>query len=71
MADSASRTSSQLVVFFNEPPKKPPRFGGIELLPIDQARSFSLPGPAIGKVVYVRHPVIERELIPFADYDDG
>ncbi len=70
MADSASRTSSELVVFFNEPPKKPPRFGGIELLPIDQARSFRLPGPAIGKVVYVRHPVIERELVPFADYDE-
>ena len=67
MVDSAFSTANQLVAFINEPPKKSL---GIEMLPIGQARDFSLPGPAVVNVVYVRHPAIDRELIPFADYDE-
>lgn len=70
MADSAFSTANQLVAFINEQPKKPPKPLGIELLPIERARNFNLPGPAVVDVVYVRHPLIEQELIPFADYDE-
>ncbi len=65
-----TRTGSQLVSFYQDPPKRPFNALGVELLPIDRANSFLLPGPTVVGIVYVRHPMNERELIAFADYDE-
>lgn len=70
MTDHQPRTGSQLVSFFQEEPKKLSNSLGVELMPIDRANAFALPGPVVVGIVYVRHPVDERELIPFADYDE-
>lgn len=70
MTDGVSNTANHLVAFFDEQPKQRKKTLGVELLSIDQSHGFVLPGPAVANVVYVRHPVNERELIPFADYDE-
>ena len=70
MTDAATGTGRQLVSFFQDAPKKPSNSVGIELLPIDQANRFVLPGPVVVGTVYVRHPIDNRELIAFADYDE-
>jgi hypothetical protein len=69
MADGTTPTGNQLVSFFHETPKKPNSLG-IELLPIDHANSFTLQGPTVAGIVYVRHPLHPSELIAFADYDE-
>ena len=69
MTDAATGTGRQLVSFFQDAPRKPDSLG-IELLPIDQASRFVLPGPVVVGIVYVRHPIDNRELIAFADYDE-
>ena len=70
MTDAATGTGRQLVSFFQDAPKKPSNSVGIELLPIDQASMFVLSGPVVVGTVYVRHPIDNRELIAFADYDE-
>ncbi len=70
MADSSPRTTNQLVAFVSAPVRKPSKSVSIEMLPLERAREFQMPGPALTRVVYVRHPSSESELIPFADYDE-
>ena len=72
MADGTTRAENQLVSFFQQTPKKPPKSQslGIELLPMDRANQFVVQGPAVAGIVYVRHPLDQRELIAFADYDE-
>lgn len=70
MTGNSSDTANQLVAFFDETAKKQSKSVGVELLPISRSHGFLLPGPAVVNVVYVRHPVNELELIPFADYDE-
>ncbi len=70
MADGATSSGNQLVSFFQEPPKKASNELGIELLPIDRANGFVLPGPVVAGIVYVRHPSDQHELVAFADYDE-
>lgn len=70
MADFKTRTGNQLVSFYQEPPRRPSNAIGVELLPMERARDFVLPGPVVVGIVYVRHPIDERELIAFADYDE-
>jgi len=70
VTDAATGTGRQLISFFQEPPKRSSNSLGVELLPIEQANGFALPGPAVVGIVYVRHPIDHRELIPFADYDE-
>jgi hypothetical protein len=71
MADTG-QAQNQLVSFFQETPKKPPKAQslGIELLPIGRVNEFSVQGPAIAGIVYVRHPLDQHQLIAFADYDE-
>lgn len=70
MTDAATGSGRQLISFYQDAPKKPSNSLGLELLPIDRANGFALPGPAVVGIVYVRHPIDEHELIPFADYDE-
>ncbi len=70
MTDTTAGTGNQLVSFYQDEPKKLSNALGVELMPIDRASEFRLPGPAVVGVVYVRHPVDDRELIAFADYDE-
>lgn len=70
MTDQATRNGSQLISFYQEQPRRLSNALGVELLPIDQANGFALPGPAVVGIVYVRHPIDDRELIAFADYDE-
>lgn len=70
MNEQASGTGNQLISFFQDRPKKLTNSLGVELLPIDRTSGFLLPGPAVVGIVYVRHPIDERELIAFADYDE-
>lgn len=70
MAEIEAGKRSQLVSFFHEPPKKLSNPVGVELMSIDRASEFLLPGPTVVGIVYVRHPLDERELIAFADYDE-
>jgi hypothetical protein len=70
MTDAAAGTGRQLISFYQDAPKRSSNSLGIELLPIDRANGFALPGPAVVGIVYVRHPIDDRELIPFADYDE-
>lgn len=72
MADEANGTGNQLVAFFQEQPRARRNSNelGVELLPIERANGFVLPGPAVAGIVYVRHPSDKRELIAFADYDE-
>jgi hypothetical protein len=70
MTEHATRTGSQLVSFYQDQPRTLSNSLGVELLPIDRANGFLLPGPAVVGIVYVRHPIDERELIAFADYDE-
>lgn len=70
MTDTANNAANHLVAFFEEQPKKPSKSVGVELLPLGQSRDFLMPGPPLVNVVYVRHPINERELIPFAGYDE-
>lgn len=70
MTEQATRTGSQLVSFYQDQPKTLSNSLGVELLPIANANGFLLPGPAVVGIVYVRHPIDERELIAFADYDE-
>lgn len=70
MTDVSTGTGRQLVSFYQDPPKRSSNSLGIELLPIDRANGFVLPGPTVVGIVYVRHPMDDRELIPFADYDE-
>jgi hypothetical protein len=71
MADSPN-AANQLVSFFHEQPKKLAQANalGIELLPMQQKAEFSLAGPAVAGVIYVRHPLNFHELVTFADYDE-
>jgi hypothetical protein len=70
MADGTGN-GNQLVSFFQDPPKKRSSNSlGIELLPIERANGFVLPGPAVAGIVYVRHPGDKHELVTFADYDE-
>jgi hypothetical protein len=39
-------------------------------LPIDRAGEFTMQGPTVAGIVYVRHPLEPRELVAFADYDE-
>lgn len=71
MGDQANNAANHLVAFFDEQPKwRSPKTLGVELVPIDRSRDFELPGPAVINVVYVRHPIDEHELIPFAEFDE-
>jgi hypothetical protein len=70
MAETSTGAGRQLISFYQDAPKRPSNSLGMELLPIDRANGFALPGPAVVGIVYVRHPVDDRELIPFADYDE-
>lgn len=70
MTDTMAGAGNQLVSFYQDEPKRPTNAIGVELLPIDRAAGFVLPGPAVVGIVYVRHPVDDRELIAFADYDE-
>lgn len=70
MTDVTTGAGNQLVSFYQDVPKRPTNAVGVELLPIERANSFLLPGPAVAGIVYVRHPVDDRELIAFADYDE-
>lgn len=70
MTDAATGAGRQLISFYQDAPKKPSNSLGLELLPIDRANGFALPGPAVVGIVYVRHPIDDHELIPFADYDE-
>ncbi|MBF4766618.1 hypothetical protein ISU10_02410 [Nocardioides agariphilus] len=70
MTDAATGAGRRLISFYQVPPKKSLNSLGVELLPIDQADGFALPGPAVVGIVYVRHPIDAHELIPFADYDE-
>lgn len=70
MSEAATGTGRQLVSFYQDVPKSSSNSLGIELLPIDSATGFILPGPSIVGIVYVRHPSDDRELIAFADYDE-
>ena len=70
MTEQATRTGSQLVSFYQDQPKNLLNALGVELLPIHCANGFLLPGPTVVGIVYVRHPINERELIAFADYDE-
>jgi hypothetical protein len=58
MADGTTPTGNQLVSFFHETTKRRSKSNslGIELLPIDHANSFTLQGPTVAGIVYVRHP---------------
>lgn len=69
MEDATTTTGNQLVSFFQEEQKKPNSLG-VELLPVRRANEFRLQGPTVAGIVYVRHPLDPRELIPFADYDE-
>ena len=57
MTEQATRTGSQLVSFYQDQPKKLFNALGVELLPIDRANGFLLPGPTVVGIVYVRHPI--------------
>lgn len=70
MTDAATGTGRQLVSFYQDEPKKSSNALGMELLPIDRANGSVLPGPAVVGIVCVRHPLDDRELIAFADYDE-
>jgi hypothetical protein len=72
MSDASSSEGNQLVSFYNELPRRQSRAVqlGIELLPIDRAHEFTLHGPAVAGIVYVRHPLSARELVAFADFDE-
>lgn len=70
MTEAANGTGRQLISFYQDAPKRPSNSLGIELLPIDRANGFVLPGPTVVGIVYVRHPVDDHELIAFADYDE-
>lgn len=70
MTEIATGSGRQLVSFFQEPLKRSSNSVGVEMLPIEKAKSFLLPGPAVIGIVYVRHPVDDNELVPFADYDE-
>jgi hypothetical protein len=71
MADGTTSTGNQLVSFFHhETPRKDSNSLGIELLPIDHSSSFTMQGPTVAGIVYVRHPLHAGELIAFADYDE-
>lgn len=72
MADGTTKAENQLVSFYQDTPKKPPKSQslGIELLPMQRANEFSVQGPAVAGIVYVRHPLNQRSLIAFADYDE-
>lgn len=70
MTDAATGTGRQLISFYQDAPRRASNSLGVELLPIDHANGFALPGPAVVGIVYVRHPVDDHELIPFADYDE-
>lgn len=69
MVDGTTTTGSKLVSFFQERPSKSNSLG-VELLPIQRANDFVLQGPTVVGIVYVRHPLDQRELIAFADYDE-
>lgn len=70
MTEVPTGSGRQLISFYQEEPRRSSNSLGVELLPIDRASGFALPGPAVVGIVYVRHPVDDRELIPFADYDE-
>lgn len=70
MTDAAAGTGRQLLSFYQNEPRRSSNSLGVELMPIDRANDFVLPGPAVVGIVYVRHPVDDRELIAFADYDE-
>lgn len=70
MTDAATGMGRQLLSFYQDAPKKSSNSLGLELLPIDRANEFVLPGPTVVGIVYVRHPLDDRELIAFADYDE-
>lgn len=70
MTDAAAGTGRQLLSFYQDEPRRSSNSLGVELMPIDRANGFVLPGPAVVGIVYVRHPVDDRELIAFADYDE-
>jgi len=69
MQDDGTRTGNQLVSFYSEVTSKANSLG-VELLPMEQGRQFNVQGPAVAGIVYVRHPIDERELIAFANYDE-
>lgn len=70
MADGDSPTGNQLVSFYLEEPKKGSNSLGVELLPIERASGFTMQGPTVAEIVYVRHPQYPTELVAFADYDE-
>ena len=70
MTDAPTGAGRQLVSFFQDAPRRPSNSVGIELFPIDVANRFVFSGPVVVGIVYVRHPVDNSELIPFADYDE-
>jgi hypothetical protein len=72
MADNTTRAENQLVSFLPETTKKLPKAQalGIELLSMAEVNNFSVQGPAVAGIVYVRHPRDHHELIAFAEYDE-
>lgn len=69
-APEAQRSGQRLVSFYGLKPVKASDQLGVDQLPLRQASTFDLRGPAITQVVYVTHPSDERRLVPFADYEE-
>lgn len=66
----APREGQRLIAFYDERPAKGVAVHGVDQLPISEAQNFRVQGPAMVKVVYITHPSDDRNLVPFAEYDE-
>lgn len=62
------RSGQRLVSFYDRSPRRTSE--GVDQISLQDAGAYKVSGPVITNVVYVTHPVDERRLIPFADFDE-
>jgi hypothetical protein len=62
------RSGQRLVSFYDSNRRRTSE--GVDQISIREAGEYNVSGPVIANVVYVTHPVDEKRLIPFADFDE-
>lgn len=62
------RTGQRLVSFYDASRRRTSE--GVDQFSILEAGGYTINGPVIANVAYVTHPVGEKRLIPFADFDE-
>lgn len=62
------RSGQRLVSFYDISPRRTAE--GVDQISLREASEYTVSGPVIANVVYVTHPVDEKRLVPFSDFDE-